>query len=358
VGVPQTYPVKPINGCMISGLLTPDIQATCTYPDALKNELLDEVGDIQFDATPFRTDALDEVLERIYALMRNRFAVARYMLKNYPCDFFMMVEMGLDRLHHAFWKYCDPDHPQFVNENPYENVFKEYYEALDEEIGTLLSMLNKNENVLILSDHGAQSLHGGIRLNQWLINHEYLVLKEPPDENQPIVPNMVDWNRTVAWGDGGYYGRIYLNLETREPQGIVPRKEYERVREEIKSILSEITLPDGRSLENKILYPDKTYPESNGYPPDLIVYFDDLKYRSIGTLKSEEVYSMTNDQGPDGANHAHQGIWAGKGRGLDGGGSTLPASIYDIFPTLLDWFDLDIPIELTGQSLLNRNTLS
>jgi predicted AlkP superfamily phosphohydrolase/phosphomutase len=356
IGVPQTFPPKPLNGWMVSGLLTPD-EAICTYPETLQAELLDTVGDIKFDATPFRTTELDDVLERIYALMRNRFSVARHMLQTYQSDFFMMVEMGLDRLHHAFWKYCDPNHPQFEADNPYRHVFKDYYEALDAEVGSILSLLHEDDNVLIVSDHGAQPLQGGIRLNQWLINQGYLVLKDKPADNQPITPQMIDWEHTVAWGDGGYYGRIFLNLENREPKGRVPVEEYEKIREEIKLNLSEMALSDGRTLTNTIFYPDRSYPTCEGYPPDLIVYFDDLKYRSIGTLESERVYSIGNDHGPDGANHAHDGIWAGKGRGLNADGSLMPASIYDILPTLLNWFDLSIPSELAGHSLLNRDTL-
>jgi len=358
IGVPQTFPIKPLNGTMVSGLLTPDIDSPCTYPEDLKDDLIKNVGDIRFDATPFRTNELDNVLKRIYALMQNRFAVARYMLENDPCDFFMMVEMGLDRLHHAFWKFCDPNHPQFVQGNSYENVFKKYYEAMDEEIGTLLQMLDDDTNILVVSDHGAQPLHGGIRINQWLINEGYLTLNQAPPANRPISADIIDWTRTIAWGDGGYYARICLNLDGREPNGIVPQNDYKTFRDEIKRKLSKVILPDGAEIENTILYPDQTYPKTNGHPPDLIVYFDNLKYRSIGTLQGEEVYSVNNDQGPDGANHARHGIWMGKGEGLPTDGSFVPASLYDVFPTLLNWFNIHAQTELTGHSLLNRDTLN
>ena len=35
----------------------------------------------------------------------------------------------------------------------------------------------------------------------------------------PIKDAEIDWSQTLAWGDGGYYGRLFLNVKGREPQG-------------------------------------------------------------------------------------------------------------------------------------------
>ena len=39
VGVPQTYPIKPMNGCMISSFLTPSVQKQYTHPHELRHEV-------------------------------------------------------------------------------------------------------------------------------------------------------------------------------------------------------------------------------------------------------------------------------------------------------------------------------
>ena len=39
VGVPQTYPVRPVNGYLISGFLTPSAQKQYTYPNELRYEI-------------------------------------------------------------------------------------------------------------------------------------------------------------------------------------------------------------------------------------------------------------------------------------------------------------------------------
>src|SRR5690606_2367411 len=100
VGVPQTFPVKSVNGWLTAGFLAPDTSSNFTYPKSLKGEILDTVGDYTFDVKDFRTDEKDQLLERMYAFMENRFAVARHLMTTKPWDFFMMVEMGVDRMHH------------------------------------------------------------------------------------------------------------------------------------------------------------------------------------------------------------------------------------------------------------------
>ena len=56
-----------------------------------------------------------------------RFKVLNYLLCEKPWDFFMFVEMGVDRIHHGFWGYMDPAHPRYVPGNPYENAMMESF---------------------------------------------------------------------------------------------------------------------------------------------------------------------------------------------------------------------------------------
>ena len=43
----------------------------------------------------------------------------------------------------------------------------------------------------------------------------------------------IDWSKTMAWGEGGYYGRLFMNVKGREPEGIVAPEDYEKVRSEL-----------------------------------------------------------------------------------------------------------------------------
>src|SRR5262249_57651149 len=49
-------------------------------------------------------------------------------------DFFMMVEMGTDRIHHAFWDNMDPAHRFYEPGNKFENAIHDYYTEVDCEI--------------------------------------------------------------------------------------------------------------------------------------------------------------------------------------------------------------------------------
>ena len=95
-----------------------------------------------------------------------------------PWDLFMFVEIGVDRIHHAFWKYMDPDHHLYEPGNPYENTILDYYKHLDRKIGELLSSAGEDTVVLVVSDHGAKRMKGAFCVNEWLIEQGDLVVKE------------------------------------------------------------------------------------------------------------------------------------------------------------------------------------
>ena len=70
--------------------------------------------------------------------------------------------------------------------NKYETAFHDYYRFLDQEIGTLLEVLPEDVVTIVMSDHGARPMMGGLCFNDWLIQEGYLVLKEPVREITPI----------------------------------------------------------------------------------------------------------------------------------------------------------------------------
>ena len=65
-------------------------------------------------------------------------------------------------------------------DNPYQDAIPEYYRWLDEQIGSILELLDNDTILLVVSDHGAQRLDGGFAINEWLIREGLLVLNEYP----------------------------------------------------------------------------------------------------------------------------------------------------------------------------------
>ena len=351
LGVPQTYPVTPVNGWMAADFLAPDTPADYTYPKALKADIEQAVGEYIIDVRDFRTDRKDWLLEQVYALMHNRFDVAEHLMDTKPWDFFMMVEMGVDRLHHGFWKFCDPGHPKYVTGNPYANAIRDYYAALDRRIGKLLSRVGPETAVVVVSDHGAKAMRGGLCINQWLINEGFLRINDAPDARKRIEDCSIDWSRTRAWASGGYYGRIFFNVAGREPQGIIPTDQYEAFRSEMIERIESMPGPDGEPLGNRALRPQDLYKTVNGIAPDLIVYFGNLDWRSVGTVGFDGIYTFENDTGPDDANHDFDGIFIMDDRAGGAGQEMSDIELLDVAPTLLDLFGIAKPQDMQGKIL-------
>ncbi len=351
VGVPQTYPAKPINGSLITGFLTPDITSQYTYPTTLRGEVEQVVGRYILDVENFRTDDKEALLRNLYEMMEKRFKLFRHLLQTKSWDFAMIVAMAPDRLHHGFWKFYDPEHPKHDPGNPFLHCMQDFYQAMDAEIGEILELMDDETGLLIVSDHGIKRMDGGICVNEWLMREGYLSLEEQPRQPIRFSQAKVDWTRTKAWGEGGYYARIFLNVEGREPQGTVRQADYEAVRDALIARLEEIVDPEGRNIGTRVFKPQAIYRECNNIAPDLIVYFGDLHWRSIGTIGLGSIHTFENDTGPDDANHSQYGICVLTDPGADGAGYIDGITIMDVAPTILDRLGVDIPSDMIGKPI-------
>jgi predicted AlkP superfamily phosphohydrolase/phosphomutase len=353
LGVPQTYPVSRVNGVMVSCFLTPDTETSqYTYPAGLKGEIEALVGRYLVDVRNFRTDDKDRLLAEIEEMTEKRFRVAEHLLETRPWDLFFMVEMGTDRIHHGFWRFTDSEHRLYEAGNQYEQAMLDYYRAVDAKLGRLLRFADEDTAILLVSDHGAKRMDGGICVNEWLRREGYLHLKEEPDGPTRLTPDLIDWSRTTAWGEGGYYCRLFLNVEGREPEGIVPADQYERVRAELKDRLEGLGDDQGRPIGTLAHRPEELYGEALGVAPDLLVYFGDLYWRSIGQVGTGTVHVFENDTGPDDANHAHEGLYILVADGVEPGRAE-ERDLRDVAPTLLRLLGEEVPADMEGTSLVH-----
>ena len=259
--------------------------------------------------------ASTSTLDQVFKMTERRFQVGRRLIQNKPWDFFMLCDIAPDRLHHVFWQYYDPRHPLYEPGNQYETVFQDYYRFLDRQLARLLELVPEDAVTIVMSrprrasDDGRPVLQrladpGGVPRAR---------ASRSPTGPIPIKEAAIDWSRTIAWGDGGYYGRLFLNVKGREPQGMVEPADYEATRDELIAKLEAAPGPDGQPLGTKVLKPQDVYPEVRGVAPDLIVYFGDLEWRSVGSVGNPSLYTYENDTGPDGANHDRDGVFIMKG---------------------------------------------
>jgi predicted AlkP superfamily phosphohydrolase/phosphomutase len=340
LGVPPGYPPRKVSNCnIVSCFITPGVEKGFTYPAELKQEILDITNQKYIFDVTFRTEDREAIKKELFEMTEKRFDVAEYLVKNKPWDFFIMHEIGFDRLHHAFWKFFDPHHPKYVKGNQYENLDLEYYSMADERIGRLVELFGEDCITFVLSDHGSKGMLGAFCVNEWLESLGYLKYKTRPASVVDLDEAGIDWTKTKAWGWGGYYARIFFNVKGREQNGIVEPEDLEKEKKLLAEKAMKITDDKGGKLQNMVLVPEEIYGVANGDKPDLMIYFGDLDWRSAGTVGHNSMYLSENDTGPDDSVHSMNGIFMMynpkkdlKGREIKG------AKIADIAPTLLKMF--------------------
>jgi predicted AlkP superfamily phosphohydrolase/phosphomutase len=352
IGVPGTYPPRPLNGVLVTCFLTPSTESQYTYPLLLRREVEQVVGEYLFDCTNFRTEDKDDLLRQVYEMTDRRFALAEHFLATKPWELFVMVEMGPDRMHHGFWKAMDPTHRKHDPEGRYGDAILDYHVHVDALIGRLLEHADDDTAVLVVSDHGAKRMDGGIRINEWLRREGYLSTASEPRRVMKLADAGIDWSGTRAWAEGGYYSRVFLNVRGREPDGVIDPADYERVRDELASRLAAIPDERGEQMGTRVFKPEEIYAEVNGVAPDLIVLFGDLYWRAVGTIGGDEgIHTFENDTGPDDANHAQDGLLIMVGPGVEPGPAHA-MHLLDVAPTVLELLGIDAPTAMRGNSLL------
>jgi predicted AlkP superfamily phosphohydrolase/phosphomutase len=182
--VPATFPVMPVNGYMISGMLTrgkncedgvlcaPKLSEVeggdAVYPATMKAELLKNVGDFYIDCERMpaaeqlrghESEVIDSWLKRVDLIREQQTKLFDYLLTSHPTDFTWMVQSCEDRTGH--WLY--PIAPYNVGYNPKINsvrpdAFPSQYIAFDQVLGTILKHVDDNTYVFIISDHGIKPL--------------------------------------------------------------------------------------------------------------------------------------------------------------------------------------------------------
>jgi predicted AlkP superfamily phosphohydrolase/phosphomutase len=341
--VPPSYPPFPVHGELVSCFLTPAADTVHTYPAPLQGELAVRFGPYIPDVE-VRAAAREGLEAELTAMTRQHFAMARHLWSSREPDFMMLVEIGPDRLHHAFFAAMDPSHPEHAAAQAFAGVGERYYRMLDAELAALVALADDDTAILVASDHGARPLRSAFHINQWLMQRGLLHLREVPREPTPLRPELVDWSRTVAWAEGGYYARVFLNVRGREPQGIVEPEAFAATRATLQAALRELPgVPGAEGWRNVVEVPEELYREVRGLAPDLLVVFDDLNVRALATVGASSLHSAGDDRGADGCNHDWHGIFVLAGAGVEARGELEECAIHDVGATVLSLFGIERP---------------
>jgi predicted AlkP superfamily phosphohydrolase/phosphomutase len=286
INMPATYPAHEINGVLISGFVAIDINKA-VYPPALIPRL-NEIGyRIDVDTMKARED--HELLFRdLDATLDSRKRAVDLLWDEIDWDVFIVVVTGTDRLMHFLWNAWEqPEHH-------YHTPFLDYFEKVDEFVGRLydrflgLDSSKERENQFyMLSDHGFTSIKTEVNLNRWLQENGYLKFqKEQPEAIMDIGAGSTAFAMDPS--------RIYINLKEKYPLGTVDVSDYDRVRQELKQGLEELTFEDGNKITKKIYFKEELYQGPHAdRGPDLVVLSHhgyDLKAK----VKPDRVFARTN----------------------------------------------------------------
>jgi predicted AlkP superfamily phosphohydrolase/phosphomutase len=398
VNVPMSYPVEEVNGYMISGWMTPYAAQDFSYPENLWRELRDEIGYYTIYPTEtFAERRRQSFFEACDELLDLRARTVSYLMQKYPTDFFMVVLFDTDRVLHQLWHYLDPGHPWRI---PGDGTDKSgpvvrYFQRVDQKVAEILERADEDTLVIVLSDHGMGPAHNFIVLNNWLMDVGLLQLKRDVPRavkrwlfnggftlrnihriadkfglakhaeykglySMDHLMKMVflsfldvDWSRSRAYSFGRHLGSVYLNVEGREPEGMVkPGREYQQVREEIIRLARNFAHPHtGEPLIGEILKKEDIY--HGPYldrAPDLIlrprderdIFFGLADFGSNVTVDTVYRYSGM---------HRDYGLLIMSGNGVKDGGTIEGAGIEDLAPTILYAMGCPVPGDMDGQVL-------
>jgi predicted AlkP superfamily phosphohydrolase/phosphomutase len=262
-----------------------------------------------------------------------------------------------DSIQHMFFRYLDPAHPA-MKSNPATvepDVIEKLYIKMDAMVGRALKTLDKQDVLLVMSDHGFKSFRRGVNLNSWLLNQGYLMLNNGGNQSAEWFRG-VDWTKTKAYALG--LGGIYLNLKGREASGIVAPGDEARAlkRELIAKLGSLMDEETGCRAINRVYDRDHLYtgPYKDN-SPDLIVGYSEGYRASWDGVKGVAGPTVFSD---------NTKFWSGDHcidpaivPGVMFCNKKLAASdacIWDIAPTALDLFGIPIPAHMDGKSLLHQ----
>jgi predicted AlkP superfamily phosphohydrolase/phosphomutase len=382
LNVPTTYPPEPINGLMVTGMLTPGRDSEFTHPASLKNELLAEFPNYIIE--PQRIPDKHARANEFRLAIEDRERALNFLMKRGEWDFLMVVFSVLDRAQHDYWADMDPAHPRHDPNTPTEfrDFIHEIYQRLDSAIGRLIEQLPAETRVLVVSDHGFCSELFEIRVNELLAGAGLLAFKSPASRKNKarvrtlkekvarrLLPAVsdgnvldrkvvygsayldeIDWRRTRAFfcQDKG----VWINLAGRESQGIVSESERDSVTEETRAALLRLTsTQDGEPVFERVMRREEAFNGAScGTLPDLVMIprRDEYVYNERPSY-GEVIVPADSTTGT----HSRDGIFIAWGRDIKSGATLAKhPNLRDVGPTALASLGCPLTIDMDGEPLM------
>ncbi len=357
VNVPLTFPPPEVSGAVVAGGVLPKWRPF-THPESLAKDL-EEAG------TPFPINGMswttfhnrpDPFLDEVETMFAERQRATERLLDTVDWRVACVVQVETDRVQHCLAKYVSPDGPDFdtLSREPLADRVRKVYRRLDEGLGGLVRRTGPDDLVVFMSDHGFQTCTGAVHMDRLLEHLGYLEFSASkaifgPMQWGPVravarkaydalglhgrvpLPQSVNWAKTKAYTSVRSTGEgVSINLEGREPQGIVPAGRYEPLREELAERLAAFVDPrTGRHPVARVWRREEVFKGRFAEDaPDLLLEPAHLYSLTHAKTMVEPADWMSGD-------HRVEGVLAAAGPEVDAARFPEVAHLVDLAPTIL-----------------------
>jgi predicted AlkP superfamily phosphohydrolase/phosphomutase len=210
--------------------------------------------------------------------------------------------------------------------------------------------LRAEDRLILVGVRGLRSVRRSFNVTAWLVKERYCVLGRKAKTSSRGDFGDYEWHSTRAWAAGA--GGIYLNLEGREPLGVVSSgKESEELLEEIRTKLLALR-DEGRPVVREVIRGSELFkgPAAERAPDLMVLLHPGYGVGPAGRCGAVPARVFQDSTKPwipfaDGSHPAHaHGVlmttFAPRG----------DPSVLDVAPTVLGFFGIKPPPSCSGLS--------
>jgi len=373
VDAPDVLPMAGIDGIQISDWAIHNAPFPARVEPAEFKSAVRAAGGV---ATPIE-EALESGIDtdrRLYTALMDRLrrkgAICRAVLDRGPFDLTVIVFSDCHTASHQFWKY----RPEAGGpDTDLRHATRSIYQAIDEEIGTLLSRLPEHANVCLIGSTGmldmypagdliapfcrllgyqatpaasAPSMHplaiARRVMPEWL--RVAISRRFPRDVRERLLSDQfrgsTDWAKTTAFGvPSAYTGFVRVNLRGREPQGIVsPGAEYDALLDRLEKDLQDLRDPvSGDSPVASIARTTRVFGGPPPVLPDLLVEWTPTRYFRDRLVHPRGEITQTKPEFFRDSDHSREGWFVAAGPDITPGplGALSPLALAPMFLSLM-----------------------